>query len=569
MDGDGSWLIHGLLHGTIQGASDGSYMDTLCPDACSSAFMLTCTSSGMRLEGTWAEKSAVASNYRGEIFGGMALALILLAASTFLPPECDVSPVKLWFYNSGVINHGNKPHSDLAEKQGQADVLILLKRYLRSLPFSVSFEKVEAHVDEYKSYLEYTAQERWNIEMDDRAKHALITALESNSFISTPFPFEHFRCFTKFGKICGSPSDAIYDRHGYVTAKQLFHDRGIVSMEHFDWIYWDGMPKAVKDFPILFKSWIAKHVSHFCGTNRHLSRLDSSVKNICPSCGLPNESTSHITRCPDPGRLACLKASVDDLCDWMDDNDTDPYLQEIIEKYLLGHGVLQMGDIVEASPTYIAFSEIHDTLGWDNFVEGRISESLVKLQGSYLRSIDTYVNLSTWASGLMRQPLLLTHRQWKYRNATVHYKADGQPLPRHEQILEIITNLIDTDETLLLPDDRDLLHIDFEQLGDGPTIDQERWISNMNTAITAGRIYRARRSRNVRLNPVRTRHAQHLRSSQPPISTTNNSDDSTDSSAQTHSNLTTQQSRQYITSYFTPAPDTEGSIRFRRRKRRP
>ena len=86
---------------------------------------------------------------------------------------------------------------------------------------------------------------------------------------------------------------------------------------------------------------------------------------------------------------------------------------------------------------------------------------------------------------LMRQLLLLTHHQWMYRNATVHYKADGQPLPCHEQILETITNLIETDETLLLPEDRDLLHIDFAQLSECPTIDQERWISNMNTAISA------------------------------------------------------------------------------------
>ena len=398
--------------------------------------------------------------------------------------------------------------------------------------------------------------------MDHLAKQALFSAVESNSYISTPFPFEYFRCFTGFGKISGPPTVAIYDWHGYNTAKQLFHERDIVSREHFDLIYWDGMPKAVKEFPVMFKTWITKHVSHFCGTNRHLSRLDPSVQNICPSCGQPNESPSHITRCPDPGRVACLKTNVDRLCEWMDENETDPYLQEIIEKYLLGHGVLQMCDIIVASPTYIDFAEIHDTLGWDNFLEGRISERLVELQTSYLSTIETYIRPSSWASGLMRQLLLLTHHQWMYRNATVHYKADGKSLPEHEQILETITRLIATDETELLPEDRDLLKIDFAKLGDGPTIDQERWIHSMNVAITANRLRRVKRRRR--------RHARLPRSrptSSPPTSSHAAADAATPQSSANPPPLP-QRSRQYITSYFPPRTDTEGSIRFRRRKRR-
>ena len=148
--------------------------------------------------------------------------------------------------------------------------------------------------------------------------------------------------------------------------------------------------------------------------------MDPSVRNVCPSCGRPDESTSHITRCSDPGRVASLTAAIDDLCDWLDENDTDPYLQHLIEEYLLGRGVLQMADIIDPDPRFIAFAEIHDTLGWDNFVEGRISRRLVDLQAQYLSTIQTYVNPNSWGSGLIRQLLILTHQQWLYRNCTVH-----------------------------------------------------------------------------------------------------------------------------------------------------
>ncbi len=78
-------------------------------------------------------------------------------------------------------------------------------------------------------------------------------------------------------------------------------------------------------------------------------------------------------------RLASLRAAVDDFSYWMEENDTDPYLQYIIEEYLLGHGEFDMYDIIDGQPDHIEFAEIHDILGWDNFVEGRISKRLVHL----------------------------------------------------------------------------------------------------------------------------------------------------------------------------------------------
>jgi hypothetical protein len=108
----------------------------------------------------------------------------------------------------------------------------------------VSFEKVEAHVDDYRPIETFSPQETWNMDMDRAAKFAILNALETNSFISPIFPFETFRFHNGFGKISGSPIAAIYDWHGYITAKQLFDSKGIVSTGHFDLIYWEGMEKA-------------------------------------------------------------------------------------------------------------------------------------------------------------------------------------------------------------------------------------------------------------------------------------------------------------------------------------
>ena len=92
----------------MEGAANGSFMKDISTDVFSAAFKLMCNNSKRMLFGTWVEESPFAGNYRGEIFGGMALALLLRAASTLLPANSEVvSPVKLWFDNSGVIHHGN------------------------------------------------------------------------------------------------------------------------------------------------------------------------------------------------------------------------------------------------------------------------------------------------------------------------------------------------------------------------------------------------------------------------------------------------------------------------------
>ena len=96
--------------------------------------------------------------------------------------------------------------------------------------------------------------------------------------------------------------------------------------------------------------------------------------------------------------------------------------------------------------------------------------------------IHTYFKFS-WSSGLIRQLLILTHQQWLYSNCTVHYRTDGRSLPQHKVILQKVASLFHTDEDMHLPEDQDLLLMDFAQRGKGATVDQERWIAKMNSAM--------------------------------------------------------------------------------------
>jgi hypothetical protein len=81
------------------------------------------------------------------------------------------------------------------------------------------------------------------------------------------------------------------------------------------------------------------------------------------------------------------------------------------------------------------------------------------------------------------------HDQWNYRNQTVHYKAkDGLTETQQLDIMQHCEDLLWTDPSVLLPEDRGLLDVDFEALGDGPAIARQMWLEEMKSATSASRI---------------------------------------------------------------------------------
>ena len=95
-----------------------------------------------------------------------------------------------------------------------------------------------------------------------------------------------------------------------------------------------------------------------------------------------------------------------------------------------------------------------DEVGFDNFVEGRrILTVLVDFEFAHYQEIPTRWAVERWAKGLIQRLLgLITHRQWLYRNAVVHFKGpDGYTHAEHERILSKIQDFLWVDPQDLLP----------------------------------------------------------------------------------------------------------------------
>ncbi len=70
-NGDGSWILEGMLAQSLIIIHDGSYINKTSSIISSAATMIYCTIAKVRCKCTWAEMSTSAGSYRGKILGGV------------------------------------------------------------------------------------------------------------------------------------------------------------------------------------------------------------------------------------------------------------------------------------------------------------------------------------------------------------------------------------------------------------------------------------------------------------------------------------------------------------------
>jgi hypothetical protein len=486
LDGDGEWIIDGLARGLLAIVHDGSFMEHMDDTSCSAGGIIFCRYSRQLATFSAAERTDnyTASNYRGELLGGLMTALILKAASSLL--SGDAHPAVIACDNMGVVIHGNNRHQSLREAQAQADIIRCFRRILASLPFLVVYEHVYGHQDKNIPWDSLTLLQQLNCIADQLAKEALWRAFASGRYISSNFPFESFRIIINGSKVTSSIRDTLYKSWGYKAAKHLFDQRKIVSLQNFELICWDAVSEAMSIYPRMFRVIVTKMVSHFCGSNLQLFRYGESESHSCPSCGMPEESSSHIMRCMDPGRLQMFDESAELLLDWLQDTHMDSDLIRCIDAYLQSRGETPMCKNADSFSQFSTIAKDFDALGWDCFLEGRIPQSLVDYQKLSLRLCESFWKIRTWSSNCVQYLLNITHRQWLYRNARLYLrKLDGMTTEEHLEVIDLVKDMMLVDPADLLPCHRSLLRVDFEQLGQGSSIDRKLWLTKMHSAIAA------------------------------------------------------------------------------------
>eukprot|EP00956_Cyclotella_meneghiniana_P017174 scaffold27740_cov66-Cyclotella_meneghiniana.AAC.1 len=294
-------------------------------------------------------------------------------------------------------------------------------------------------MDRYLSRAEMTPAEILNCECDALAGDALRWAVANDCYINRFLPGEDIVVSVNGCKITGSYERAITRHWGEKVGRAHYHAKDIIPQELFDEVYWDGVEK-------------------------------------------------HIIFCRDPARSAVFNSSVDTLVEWLASQRTDASLTLLLSEYLRGRGDILMSSLCSPRSQYHDLAEMVDSLGFRNILEGRIPRLFYDIRMADIKRRHLSKHAGHWCNGLILQLLQITHRQWTFRNGTVHLKGPDGLSPRQTTALvRRCEDLLWTDPSTLLDEDRYLLELDFDDLGDGTSASRQMWISEMEAAAAAAR----------------------------------------------------------------------------------
>ena len=291
IDGDGEWIREAMVTGSLCIAHDGSYIANKATNLCSAGIIMYCRAARQWLKASVAERSVSASNYRGKLLGAVLSMLILKAASD----NTTTIRTTLHCDNRGVISHSNSPLMALPDDQQQADLIWLIKHLVSISTCKPIWEWVEGHAVERKGRQNCTLPEKLNDQADKLAKEALLAALSGDHVITGAFPFEVVTINLAGNRVCSSVRLALESDWGYRASQELYNHTNITRPADFHLIWCDGLGAAMARYPKMYRVWLTKHVSEFCGNNVQLYYWSKGkVSPKCKSCGRDDEYNMHI-----------------------------------------------------------------------------------------------------------------------------------------------------------------------------------------------------------------------------------------------------------------------------------
>jgi hypothetical protein len=137
----------------------------------------------------------------------------------------------------------------------------------------------------------------------------------------------------------------------------------------------------------MFQVWLSKQFIGICATCKNMARIQDILDNKCPNCLKPQETSQHLSRCPDQGCTLLFKETVGMLLTLMHENNrTDLELAYWIKKYMLFWGTRSFSTLVESGPApphIRAAAASQDLIGWVEFLHGKVSVEFWTIQDTH------------------------------------------------------------------------------------------------------------------------------------------------------------------------------------------
>jgi hypothetical protein len=440
-ESDPLWLKEGLEQGSAILATDGSYSRIKGPHVSRAGWVIARRKTHRLLKGSFYENSRDASQYRGELLGLVALHTIILQICKYY--NLQLVRGKIICDSKLALNQSSKQYRRVSAGTPQVDLFRALRSIHQEIPSAeLQYKWVKSHQDEHLLWRCLTLEEQLNTTCDTLANSAVTRSLAQPYHQEETFllPFKQSAVVIDGVKITSNIAPTVRFTLGKVEA-QRFYTKAIDRVqgsnkgglgwtpEAFEAVDWDTLAKVTMINSIGFQLWLSKQAIGVCTTQKNTARIQDILDDRCPNCGQRGEDNKHLNRCTNPGRIRLFQDGVGKLKRWKNkSHQTELELAFWITQYLLHRGQVRMANLAMLRPMSKILQEAaesQDLIGWGEFLDGKVSIKICRIQEDHCIMAGTRINEADWMAQFARQLVEISHAQWMYRNFTLHHYAKG------------------------------------------------------------------------------------------------------------------------------------------------
>ena len=469
-----------ILQGTCKAVCDGSYKD----GHGTAAFRLQGEDPAKAVQGCNVTPGRTQEQcaYRSELGG-------LVGVLTTLQVLCDTFQVDSGKATVGIdceslIKRLSNP-KPLNVTESHFDMLTECRRRMKILPCQVILRWVEGHQDSKFGFhplsLDWWA--RTNITMDANAKRHWRNT-KGQAIPNQVFKHEICAAILAGEKISAFRKAWVHEQVNEKPVRDYWQTKNSITDEQWDDVNWPATKKALQEQPLGLRRFLGKFATSHIATGKMMRLRRHWPHSKCPVCGAEVEDTKHVLQCPKS--RAIWNEAVNDLAQWMKDQDTQPEVAKHITNLLQSWALQQPPTLVPltAAAKQQALQAQSDLGGW-NTMMGRISKRITAIQDQRFRVKGSRRSGLRWTVALIKKLQGIAWDMWRHRNGVLH----NDPLRHHQRdALEEANATIASEWTRgvagLLAQDRFLFR-DRTTLDAKPLAEKWVWITSVTQARAA------------------------------------------------------------------------------------
>ncbi len=395
---DLTWIVEGMKNNSLVWVTDGSYNRKRAANISGAGWVVWCKDAQRILRCKFYEVSESASSYRAEQLGICAIHLFITALEEFY----TIGPWHGTFCcdNLTALNLASWKIRRIRPGASCADILRSIRSSHNRMQGELTYLHVDGHMDRILLWHQLNLHQQLNCICDYLAKSAVgLSHRRDQEEDDTVYvlPREDVAVFIGGRKATSDFSKPIRYNIGKKEAKNYLCTEEGWTIEQFNEVDWDWLDASLESKPDMYKLWLSKQHTGFCGTRTQVAYYNNEYKKdkatkattftgdiSCPNCG-EAETAAHLCVCPCEDRTRLLVEMTDDLEAWMaKGGKTNPEIVYWVPKYILFRGTKRFEDMGHMSPMMRELARSQDKIGWRNFMEGRISTHFYSIQNYHL-----------------------------------------------------------------------------------------------------------------------------------------------------------------------------------------